>query len=108
VTPPVSPSPAPSPSRKSGIVPGTATFEGHVYDDASKGVLGQSEVMIPELNVETFSNTQGKFTIKRIPLRDRPYEVMIIHPGFEHHYDKRTFDREQKYKVEYFLKMKGF
>ena len=107
-SPAVSPSPKESPRRSGSTAPGTATLEGHIYDESTKSPLGQSEVMIPELNVETFSNPQGKYHIRKIPVREAPYEIMIIRPGYEHHYDKQQLNREQKYKIDYLLKKKGF
>ncbi|MBI4864745.1 MAG: SUMF1/EgtB/PvdO family nonheme iron enzyme [Candidatus Riflebacteria bacterium] len=97
-----------APSREDSIPAGSASFEGRVFDGTSKSPLGQAEVAIPELSLETFTKVDGRFRIKKIPARGKPYEIMIIRPGYEHLYDRRTIDQGQKGKVDYFLKRKGF
>ena len=83
-------------------------MEGHVFDAITKQPVGQSEVMIPELNIETFSKPHGKYTVKKIPVREKAYEIMIIHPGYEHLYDRKVLDKEERYRFDFFIKKKGF
>ncbi|MBI4860240.1 MAG: hypothetical protein HY815_08250 [Candidatus Riflebacteria bacterium] len=109
-TPSVQATPATPRPRSTASAPRSdvATLEGHVYDEATKSFLGQSEVTIPEISRESFSNQKGRYRIKQIPVRDKPYEIMIIRPGYENLYDKRKLDRPERYKVDFFLKRKGF
>lgn len=104
------PKPTPDASGHSGsTVDGEfAHLEGVVTDDTGERVLGQSEVVLPELNIQTFSNFEGKYTIRKIPPRARAYEVMVIHPGFEYLYDKKLLDKAKTYHADYKLKRKGF
>ena len=87
-----------------------ATLEGHALEDVEGKLspVNKTEVMIPELNLETFTKPNGRFTIKHIPVREKPYEIMIIHPGFENSYEKRTFDKEERFKSDFTIKRKGF
>ena len=85
-----------------------ATLEGHTFDAETKQPVNKSEIMIPELNLETFSKPNGRFSIKHVPVREKTYEIMIIHPGFENLYEKHVLDKEERFKFDFYIKRKGF
>ena len=97
------PVPAPTPAEE-----GFGRVEGTIKDAESGTLIGQAEVMIPELDIETFTNHKGVFAFPKVPARERAYEVMIVRPGYENAYFNLVVPATEEFDVEYTIKRKGF
>lgn len=106
-----SPSPAPaaaSPEAPEAPAGNMVEFSGKVFDVDAKTPVGQAEVVVPELEVETFTNHKGEYHLKPLPVRAKPYELMIQRPGYTNTYESLDASKPGKSTRDFNIRRKGF
>lgn len=108
---PLVPSPAPvavEPSPSAAPAGSMVEVSGKVYDVDSKTAVGQTEIVVPELEIETFTNHKGEYHLKPLPARAKPYELMIQRPGYTNSYESLDASKPGKVTKDINIRRKGF
>jgi TonB family protein len=101
--------PAPPPEAADGgaaTLEGPVNFSGQALERGTRNPLNGAEVVLPELDLSTVADAEGRFSFRGVPAGT--HEVLVVQGGYDRFRTKETISEGQETRATYYVRKRIF
>ncbi|WP_163989964.1 TonB-dependent receptor [Pyxidicoccus caerfyrddinensis] len=101
--------PAPPPEAADGgaaTPEGPVNFSGQALERGTRKPLNGAEVVLPELDLSTVADAEGRFSFRGVPPGN--HEVLVVQGGYDRFRTKETISEGQETRATYYVRKRIF